>query len=153
MCSQLGSVSHATVAASSFGPPGTAQYWLGLPFGHVDVNGPQPGQAISTGPWGIAVVSQQAQFSANTAGWAPLPQLREGGITVDEGIYHLHPHEAVIPLDKAGGALGGDVHITVNVNGPITRGTKDLAREMAHDIHNELLVIQRQNGTLGFKNS
>jgi tape measure domain-containing protein len=131
-----------------FGPPGTAQYWSGLPFGHIDLNGPLPGQAISTGPWGIGVISQAAQFSANTAGWAPIQQLRTGGITVTEGVYHLHPQEAVIPLDRAGSRIaGGDTyHITVEVAGSvITEG------QLVDTLHKGFLAKQRRTGPLGLK--
>ena len=37
-----------------------------------------------------------------------LASMEEGGVTQKEGLYHLHPGEAVIPLDKA---MGGDTII------------------------------------------
>ncbi len=40
-----------------------------------------------------------------------LASMEEGGVTQKEGLYHLHPNEAVIPLDKAG--MGGDTFIIV----------------------------------------
>ena len=65
---------------------------------------------------GLAALGPGAAFAAAAAAKVAagvirgaLGSMEEGGVTQKEGLYHLHPNEAVVPLDKAG--LGGDTFI------------------------------------------
>lgn len=144
---QLTALDHINAVRGSIrpgiGPPGSAEVWDFPPDGHIDVNGPQPGQGISTGAWGIQVVDQ-SRFGPPT-GWIPI-NLDTGGITRGGGLYNLHPGEAVIPLDKAGGhgAALGNTEIHVHVAGSVV--TQDQITEATYQ---GLLKKKRLNGNLG----
>jgi hypothetical protein len=108
------------------------------PDGHVDINGPNAGEGVSTGSWGIGVV-QQSRFGT-PAGWAPI-QLATGGIVAREGIYHLHPHEAVIPLDSPRGRdlAGGGGDIIFQPGAIVVQGTVVTERDLVDAVHTGLL--------------
>jgi len=67
------------------------------------------------------------------AGAGYIQSLKTGGITREETVAHLHPNEAVIPLDSPQGRQIMGPTITVNVYGSVQK-EKDLAQSIAMEI-------------------
>jgi tape measure domain-containing protein len=132
-----------------WGPPGSAEYYDWLPDGHVMINGPTPGSAISTGPWGIQVID--ASRFGSPSGWAPI-NLGDGGVITEHVVgrgmssgreYHIGERgtpEHVIPADKLGGG-GGDTYLHVDVH---VAGSVIAERDLAESVHQGLQEIKRR---------
>jgi tape measure domain-containing protein len=67
--------------------------------------------------------------------------LATGGITQDEGVYHLHPREAVIPLDSPRGRdlAGGGGDIIFQPGAIVVQGTVVTERDLVDAVHTGLL--------------